>query len=162
MDCTLKMFSLLEMGHQWFPFSKLQKGCATVWLSWNVFLQRTIREDMLGTIWIREGTLKNVAGDWMLHLSVAISQVEEEQKHLFHQKKPIFNYKWSIESTPWILNYPADQWVSMLNHGIKRWKEEAQLSEVEVKKERLFGGHSSDLTHKENTLIHCCCWWWWW
>ena len=30
------------------------------------------------------------------------------------------------------------------------------VSEVEVKKDRLFGVHSSDVINNENALIHCC------
>ena len=75
--------------------------------------------------------------------------------------------QWSMQSTSWILNSPADQWVSTVNHGIKRWEEEAKhsdtdmevfVSEAEVKRDRLFGGRSSDVINKENTLLHCCCW----
>ena len=45
----------------------------------------------------------------------------------------------------------------MQNHGIKRWEEEMQLSdtdieelvsEVEMKKDRLFGGNRSDSINK--------------
>ena len=78
---------------------------------------------------------------------------------------PTFNHKWSMKGISWIL-------INLLTNGfhwqisIKRWEEEAKLSdpdievfvsEVEVKKDRLFGGHSSDVTNTENTLICCCC-----
>ena len=45
---------------------------------------------------------------------------------------PTFNHKWSMQSTSWILDKPAEQLVSMVNHGFKRLEEVAQLTELDI------------------------------